>query len=604
MHIVGRINLPKSADVSELYIQCNEAASINYDAGNQEIILRQRGMVSSNCYFNSFYERFYTKYTYLNSIYYLLKLEGDFQVSIYREVDEGNDRELISTEKLENCQISDYVKVGLPLLQDETAGRIYFELVCLSEQGIFKSGLIATEQDKNQQVSLGIISCTFKKEVYIKATVNTILQDELLQKKDLQIFIVDNGKTLSENDFPDSRVRLIPNKNFGGSGGFTRGLIEALESNTYTHFLFMDDDIELDSESIYRLFSLYEYAKFDFTVAGSMLDLYKKHILYEAGALHGRNINNDMAFDPFVCASLKHNIDMKNATSLNRLLVEENMDYGAFWFFCFSKEVVEQIGLPLPIFIKLDDVEFSLRIKESFGSIVAFPSIAVWHEPFYTKFPIWDIYYVYRNHLITYAIHGSLGYVNAIKHITKELIYCLLFFEYNSAEMIVKGVEDYLKGPDFLKSNDPEILHYNILKLSKSSKTQNVQQNYSPNNQVYEKSKPTSLKKMLSVLTINGHLLPNFISSGDDVFVWLSPDSTGQRYKAFAKKGVNIFREKTACLYQNKMDKPAGIKLLTRWFKLAAKSSTKWSSISTEWKNASTELTSNMFWQQYLGLKK
>ena len=30
MYIVGEIKLPKSADVSDLYIQCNEAASINY----------------------------------------------------------------------------------------------------------------------------------------------------------------------------------------------------------------------------------------------------------------------------------------------------------------------------------------------------------------------------------------------------------------------------------------------------------------------------------------------------------------------------------------------------------------------------------------------
>jgi len=50
----------------------------------------------------------------------------------------------------------------------------------------------------------------------------------------------------------------------------------------------MDDDIELDSESIYRLFSLYEYAKDDFAVAGSMLDLYKKNVLYQAGALHSK----------------------------------------------------------------------------------------------------------------------------------------------------------------------------------------------------------------------------------------------------------------------------------------------------------------------------
>lgn len=45
---------------------------------------------------NSFFEKFYTKYTTLSSIYYLLKLEGDFKVSIYREVNGKNNKEIFS----------------------------------------------------------------------------------------------------------------------------------------------------------------------------------------------------------------------------------------------------------------------------------------------------------------------------------------------------------------------------------------------------------------------------------------------------------------------------------------------------------------------------
>jgi len=45
-----------------------------------------------------------------------------------------------------------------------------------------------------------------------------------------------------------------------------------------------------------------------------------------------------------------------------------------------------------------------------------------------------------------------------------------LVFDYNFAEMIVKAFEDYVKGPGFIKSNDPEVLHSNILELSKAIK--------------------------------------------------------------------------------------------------------------------------------------
>jgi hypothetical protein len=40
MHIVGGIKLPKSCNVSDLYIQCNEAASINYQEDDKKVVLR------------------------------------------------------------------------------------------------------------------------------------------------------------------------------------------------------------------------------------------------------------------------------------------------------------------------------------------------------------------------------------------------------------------------------------------------------------------------------------------------------------------------------------------------------------------------------------
>jgi galactofuranosylgalactofuranosylrhamnosyl-N-acetylglucosaminyl-diphospho-decaprenol beta-1,5/1,6-galactofuranosyltransferase len=605
MHIVSRIQLPKSADVSALYIQSNEGATINYQEGATEVVLKQGGIVSSNSYFNSFYEKFYAKYTSLSSVYYLLNLEGNFQVSIYREGFEENTRNLIFEEKFDKCQLSDSIKISLPkLVENEQAGRIYFEILCLSEQGLFKEGAIATEQNKPREVALGIITCTFKKEEYIKNTLNTILSDDSLRDKSFKVFVVDNGKTLEEEDFKSQKIQLITNRNVGGSGGFTRGLMEALQANIYSHFLFMDDDIELNSEAIYRLFSLYEYAKFDFAVAGSMLDLYEKHILAESGAVFGKNPNT-MKFAPFMGVPLKRNLDLQNATSLNQLLLEEDIDYGGFWFFASPKKFIEDIGLLMPLFIYLDDQDFGLRIKEHFGDkIVAFPSIAVWHEPSYAakKINTWSSYYFYRNHLITHAIHQPLTHTTAVKELTKALSFYLLYFEYNTVEMIIEAFEDYLKGPDFIKNNDPEVLHSHILKLSQSHKTQKVQQNELPLSSFEQPTKSGNLQKIISLLTLNGQLLPNFLTSDDDVFVMQGSSYPNQRPKAFGKKKVFISQEGTTFLFQNERDKSVGIKLLTRWFKVAIKSSIKWSAIGREWKKASREMLSTRFWQQYLGL--
>jgi galactofuranosylgalactofuranosylrhamnosyl-N-acetylglucosaminyl-diphospho-decaprenol beta-1,5/1,6-galactofuranosyltransferase len=525
MNIVAEIKLPKSADTSDLYMRCNDGASIDYQEDEKKIVLRQGATISSNSYFNSFYEKYYTKYTTLSSIYYLLKLEGDFQVTVCREVNGEKNKEIIFQEKFENCQVSEPVKISpIELLQNENAGRIYFEIICSSEWGAFKEAQIATDENKAKEVSLGVVICTFKKEDYIKNTLAAIFQDKFLASKNFKIFVIDNGKTLDEADFRYPNLKIVPNINAGGSGGFTRGLVEALEENACSHFLLMDDDIELESECIYRLFALHEYAKVDFAVAGGLLDLQKKHMLYEAGALYNAQAKN-RGFGPGSLTPVNKNIDLRDANSLNRLLEEEDIDYGGFWFFSFSKELVEQIKLPLPFFIKIDDVEFGLRIKELGKNIVAFPSLAVWHLPASAKNLNWESYYYTRNDLIAYAIHYSLRYMDAVKHLTKVIIQAVARFDYDRAQVAIQAFEDYMKGPEFLKKVDPPSFHVNILKLSKS----------------YDN--------------------------------------------------------------QKEIDKLAGVQLLTRWLKLAAKSRSEWSSVSREWKSAAKDMTSTIFWQQYLGLK-
>jgi galactofuranosylgalactofuranosylrhamnosyl-N-acetylglucosaminyl-diphospho-decaprenol beta-1,5/1,6-galactofuranosyltransferase len=608
MNVISRIQFPKTNETADLYVKLDQGVSLDFSEGDRKIFLPQGSTISLNTYFNSIYEKFYTKYTFLSSLYYLLKLEGDFEVFVYRETSEANVKQLIHEEKLYQCQISDCRKVSLPVLhQNQEAGRIYLEITCLSEQGYFTEGLVVTEQEKQRDVSLGIISCTFKKEAYIKKTVSLILEDIFLENKKFKIFVVDNGNTLSKNDFEDGRVHLISNRNVGGSGGFTRGLIEALQEGVSTHFLFMDDDIELDSEVIYRLIALYEYAKQDFAVAGSMLDLYKKYIVYEVGSLYNKYFDSEgnLQHRPFTITGLKPNLDLRNSNSLNFLLLEDNIDYGGFWFFSFSKEIVNKVGLPLPLFIKTDDIEFCLRIKEHFkNGIVAFPSFAVWHEPFYSKKPVWDLYYEYRNRLIINAIHNSLRYFDTIKILTRALIFHLLIFDYNSANMIVKGFEDYMEGPSFMTSHDPEILHSWILEYSKGQKSQTILANYIMNHDGNEITKPNKFQKILSLITLNGHLLPIFLVRDETVIIRYGSkerDFLSHPFcRGFAKKRIIFAMENNHQVYQNEMDNQAGISILFAWINSVLKSRLKWSNVRAEWKKAASSLTSVQFWQNYL----
>ncbi|MBP5973260.1 glycosyltransferase [Brasilonema sp. CT11] len=613
MNVVSRIQFPRTPDTSSLYMKCNESASLSSCASDVKVVFKDRGTVSFNTYFNSFYETFYAKYTTLESLYYLLNLEGDFTVCLYRERNAQDNRELIYKENFNNCQLGKHIKILLPdSWLSEDAGRIYLEITCLSERGYFTEGYIATTQNPIREVSLGIITCTFKKEAYVKKTVENILKDDFLQDKNLKIFVVDNGKTLTNEEFQNQKVELIPNRNVGGSGGFTRGLIQALQENVYTHFLFMDDDIELETESIYRLFPLYEYAKQDFAVAGSMLDLYKKCILCEAGALYSKYSDSDgnYRYNPFSINSFKNNLNLEDPDVNNLLLLEDNLDYGAFWFFAFSKKVVDEIGLPMPFFIKQDDIEFSLRIKERLGnSIVALPGIAIWHEPYYAKNSVWHRYYWVRNNMITHSIRNSLKYTDAVKFLTKDLLHRLFLFDYNCAEMIIKGFEDYMQGPLLIESNDSETLHASVLDLSKTHKNQSIQSSFQLENQFdknlgVEQIKQGAFTKLFAAATLNGHLLPSFLLSNDDVLFFVSPTSKDWWPKVFTKKRILFLRESTTSVYQHEMSRVKGILILIRWLKVIIKSGMRWSSVSSEWRKSFNRLTSMEFWKDYLKLNE
>ncbi len=192
MQVISRLQLPNTLDTSDLYLKLEGNPFIDFDA--YKVILHQNDKISFNTYFNSIYENFYTKYTTLNELKYQLKLTGTFEIVAYRERLEG-EKEFIKSERVENQDFSSYVEFSLPLLLAvPNAGRIYLEITCLSEDGLFIEGSLVTQQEKVRDIALAIITCTFKKEVYVKKTVDLVTQDKLLQNKKFQLFVVDNGK--------------------------------------------------------------------------------------------------------------------------------------------------------------------------------------------------------------------------------------------------------------------------------------------------------------------------------------------------------------------------------------------------------------------------
>ena len=173
----------------------------------------------------------------------------------------------------------------------------------------------------------------------------------------VEVFVADNGRTLAVEELQTPQVHIYPNRNVGGAGGFTRDLIEMMQNNDIyriTHVLLMDDDIVIEPEALvktYMLLSLLKEEYLDTFVGGAMLRLDRQYIQVESGAVW-----NAGHLDP-----LKMNLDLRQCEACLYNETEEFSEYNAWWYCCFPIDIVTPENLPLPIFIRGDDLEYGLR---------------------------------------------------------------------------------------------------------------------------------------------------------------------------------------------------------------------------------------------------
>ena len=201
-------------------------------------------------------------------------------------------------------------------------------------------------------VDIAINICTFRREAFVKRNLE-ILRKAILQNPEhemyqhLQVFISDNGKTLDIPALAGRQVHIVPNKNVGGAGGFTRGLIEILHCPDYaaTHVLFMDDDILIEPEALFRTYTLLRCRKKEYEdlfIGGAMLRLDQQNIQVEAGA----------AWNAGSLQSRKSGVDLNTVDGCLYNEIEEYVEFNAWWYCCTPMSVVREDNLPLPIFIR------------------------------------------------------------------------------------------------------------------------------------------------------------------------------------------------------------------------------------------------------------
>ena len=305
---------------------------------------------------------------------------------------------------------------------------------------------------------IALITCTYKREEYIKRNARYIIENTRRNNLPFTLIVVDNGKTLRREKLPNEVV-LIQNDNTGGSGGFSKGMQQASVMKRFTHFVNMDDDISLDIASLQKLYILLYFVKpeyADLSVSGAMLYLDKPYTQFEAGGKFDTDNGRQIGYGYLTDLSEKDNIAENEAL--------RDINYGGWWFMCMPIKYIDQGNLPLPFFIKYDDVEYALRCRLR---IITLNGICVWHEKFENKFNSSAVYYNTRNYLHLCSMYcKDFNKRTAKKFLRGKVIEHTCRQQYKMAQAVISGYADYRLGIDYLYRINQEELHRTVSELN------------------------------------------------------------------------------------------------------------------------------------------
>lgn len=595
--IIQKIIFPKTEEQKAHYnLYYRGGCGIEFSSDEKEGIgFPKFSRIEFNTYFNGFSNAKWKKYTDISNVTLTLKISGEFILKILGFNLKLNSPGLqLYSKKRYSCLTSEEITIAFPDTKDTM---LAFEIETISECSIY-SGYYSAEFDSDNHTTIAISTTTCFKEEYIKHNIK-LLYDELLMadkeiSRHLYIHIVDNGRTLSSNDFPsDPRIFLHSNKNVGGSGGFARGMIECVhQKEKITNILLMDDDVVVLPESIQKTYYLLKHLKKEYQnnfIAGAMLNMESVQVQHEDigeikcdGYVNFRELNQECLWD--------------NLYNERDYPIDDKHRYSAWWYCCIPINTVRKYGLPLPLFIKADDMEYSLRCKPGF---ITMNGICVWHMSFNGKVDAAMGYYQgNRNLLITQAVSDVMKDVNIIDKDAWDFRVALRCMDYDSAELCLRAIEHYLKGPSIiLEDRGEKILKENKKQVHKMQPLKDIKF-ADPEAEENRNITQWIIYKIVFKLTANGHRF--WIGRYNKKPATVLYNRPWIPSKVYLRKTVIVVNPEDKTGYILKRDN-ARFKRLMRKYKAAMKTyKKKKDKLREEYRKYRNEMYSEKFWRKYL----
>lgn len=437
-------------------------------------VLPEQSEVSFGAYFNAFAAGYWRHWSTLTEVHLRLTLSGAGRVDVYRTKADGSQifergEVLPGAGRGADARFAGATRHELDLELDlrpfEDGGWYWFDLTTDTGELTLHEGGWYASQEGAGRAAVAIGMPTFNRPADCVATLTAIGEDPMVLAAVTNVIIADQGtkKVRDQAGFETAaarlgdKLRIIDQPNLGGSGGYARVMYEALGTTDCEQILFMDDDILLEPDSVLRAVAFSRYARAPMLVGGQMLSLQQRSQLSTMGEVVDRSTflwRNAPRTHPH------HDLSDRTLRQTPWLHHRVDVDYNAWWMCLIPRAVAEDIGLPLPLFIKWDDAEYGLRARSRGYRTATVPGIAIWHMSFMEKDDTsdWQAYFHYRNRFVAAALHGPDNPRAMLLDTFKRTLRHLMLMEYSAVALQEMALRDFLAGPEALFPKLPTVL--------------------------------------------------------------------------------------------------------------------------------------------------
>jgi galactofuranosylgalactofuranosylrhamnosyl-N-acetylglucosaminyl-diphospho-decaprenol beta-1,5/1,6-galactofuranosyltransferase len=458
---VGGNRAAKDLNNAAIRQSTSTGRSLHPDQIESRTALRVRSgeRLSFGTYFNAFPASYWRRWTVVKAVTLTVEMSGrGATVIVYKSTADGRSQRVDSASTGGEAKGTFVFDLSLKPFVD--GGWYWYNIVAGDDDAVVESAEWSAEvpEELAQHGTTDVAITTMNRPDFCAKLLGQMGADERLLPYLDTVMVMEQGtqKVVDSEEFPSAssllgdKLRIIEQGNLGGSGGYARGQLESLRKGTATYALMMDDDVVCEPEGIIRAVTFGDLCRRPTIVGGHMFSLFAKSRLHSFGEIvQPWRFWWQTPLDGYSDWDLA----ARNLRSSRWLHKRTDVDFNG-WFMCLiPRQVLADVGLSLPLFIKWDDAEFGLRAKQAGYPTVTFPGAAVWHVPWSDKNDAldWQAYFHIRNRFVAALLHSP--YPRGGRMIREDLnhtIAQLVSMQYSTVEIRHQALEDVLAGPGVL----------------------------------------------------------------------------------------------------------------------------------------------------------